>query len=352
MRRSDISQVGWTARVLPELQDDQVLLEIDRFGFSANNVTYAARGEGLFWKFFPAPDGWFRTPVWGFANVVASRRDGVAAGERLYGYLPMSSHLLMDVGEVTDTGFTAVDPHRRDLPAIYNLYHRTAADPAYRADREAEQALLRPVFRTSFVIDDYLADNRFFGADQIIFGSASSKTAMASAFVMSRRRRAGVRVVGLTARRNLPFLRGVGYFDEVHAYDDVSALDRGRSSAYVDMSGDAAIRQAVHARLGEALVFDARVGSTHWAKMDDRPVDGVQPTIFSMADQMRKRMADWGPDAFQRRISDDWRAFLDSAAEWLKPVESRGEAAVERVYRAMIAGRSDPDIGHILSVRP
>src|SRR5690349_15950040 len=68
------------------LERGQVLLGVDAFGFTANNVTYAVFGEAMgYWSFFPAPDGWGRVPVWGFADVLRSEHPDVRVGERLYG---------------------------------------------------------------------------------------------------------------------------------------------------------------------------------------------------------------------------------------------------------------------------
>lgn len=350
IRRSDLTETKWVSTPLPELGDGQVLLRSERFGFSANNVTYAARGENLFWKFFRAPDGWFRVPVWGFAVVVQSRHPEVPTGDRVYGYLPMSTFLVVDADQVAPAGFNDAAEHRAELPAIYNFYHRTAADPTYFRGRETEQALLRPLFRTSFVIDDYLGDNDFFGARRIIIGSASSKTALGVAFILSKKRKPDIEIVGLSSQSNLPFLNGLDYYDQVIAYDELRSLSIDQPTAYVDMSGDGAVRAEVHEHLGNTLCFDCRVGSTHWSRMDGAPVPGVQPTMFSMAEQMKKRLSEWGAAEFQRRYTEEWRSFLKSVDGWLDPVEGRGEAMVESVYQQMVAGRSSPERGHILSV--
>src|SRR5262245_11753241 len=95
----------------------QVLLRIDRFGFTANNVTYVTLGERLsYWSFFPAADGWGRIPVWGFATVLESTRDGVETGARFFGYYPMASHVLMEPTRVTPAGYVDDARHRRELP--------------------------------------------------------------------------------------------------------------------------------------------------------------------------------------------------------------------------------------------
>ncbi|MGZ5873247.1 MAG: DUF2855 family protein [Bradyrhizobium sp.] len=350
VHQDDLTRTKWVSTPLPELRDGEILLRIDRFGFTANNVTYATRGANFFWKFFPAPAGWFRVPVWGFAVVAKSLHPGVSTGERVYGYLPMSTFLVIQADQVTPTGFNDAAAHRTRLPAMYNLYHRTAADPTYSIERESAQALLRPLFRTSFVIDDYLGDKAFFGARRVILGSASSKTALGLAFILSKKRKPAIEIVGLSSRRNLPFLNDLGYYDKVVSYDDVHSLSIDQLTAYVDMSGDAAVREALHKRLGDTLCFDCRVGSTHWTGMDDRPVSGVQPTMFSMAEQMKKRLSEWGPGEFQRRYLQDWRAFLQSADGWLKPIEGHGELVVTEVYQQMMAGKSSPAHGHLLSI--
>src|SRR5678815_5383209 len=66
---------------------DQAVLRIDHFAFTANNITYAVAGDLMsYWSFFPAEPGWGRVPVWGFADVVASRDAGAARGDHAVSY--------------------------------------------------------------------------------------------------------------------------------------------------------------------------------------------------------------------------------------------------------------------------
>ena len=102
--------------------------------------------------------------MWGFAEVVESRAEGVAVGERCYGYWPMGRYLVVQPARVGKHGFVDGAAHRAALPAVYNQIQRCAADPGYVAAQEAQQALLRPLFITSFLIDDFLDDARCFGA--------------------------------------------------------------------------------------------------------------------------------------------------------------------------------------------
>ncbi len=57
VRRDDLSQCGVEDSGDPELEPGQVLLEIDAFALTANNVTYGVFGDALsYWNFFPAPE--------------------------------------------------------------------------------------------------------------------------------------------------------------------------------------------------------------------------------------------------------------------------------------------------------
>lgn len=99
------------------------LLAVRKWSFTANNISYAVAGAALrYWDFFPAGSPEVgRIPVWGVAEVVASRAEGVTAGQRVYGYLPMSSFLVVrpDPASVSRDGFSDVTPHRLDLPGAY-----------------------------------------------------------------------------------------------------------------------------------------------------------------------------------------------------------------------------------------
>src|SRR6476659_885622 len=96
VKRDDLRECRAAESAAPDSEPGQVLLRVGTFGLTANNVTYAVLGDGMsYWDFFPAPDGWGRVPMWGFAEVEQSEADGVEAGTRVYGYLPPSSHLLV-----------------------------------------------------------------------------------------------------------------------------------------------------------------------------------------------------------------------------------------------------------------
>ena len=332
------------------LEPGQVLVRITRFALTANNVTYGAVGEMLgYWTFFPAPEGWGRVPVWGFAEVVRSRHDQIAAGERLYGYFPMSQFLVLQPGQVAPGGFVDATPHRVSLPLVYNQYLRLAGDPAHDPARESETALFRPLFGTSFLLDDQLAESDLFGARAVVLSSASSKTALGLAFLLAEAKRCPV--IGLTSAGNRAFVEATGYYAGVLAYDEVSKLAADTPAVFVDFAGNGAVLNAVHTRLGGALRQSIQVGLTHWERgTPPSDLPGPTPVFFFAPDRFQKRATDWGEQELRRRLADALRRFLGSASRWLRVVESRGPEALESAYHAMLEGRVSPAEGHVLSL--
>jgi hypothetical protein len=72
--------------------------------------------------------------------------------------------------------------------------------------------------------------------------------------------------------------------------------------------------------------------------------------MFFAPDRVKKRNHDWGAGGLEKHLAHAWTAFNASVDGWMKIVEGRGEADVERVYRAMVAGEVRPEEGHILSL--
>jgi hypothetical protein len=328
-------------------------LRVDSFGLTANNVTYAVFGDAMsYWKFFPAAEeGWGRVPVWGFAEVEASEAEGIEPGARIYGYLPPSSHLVVTPARVGEQGFLDATPHRRELPAAYNDYRATAADPFYDAQTEALQMLLRPLFYTSFLIDDQLDDDGLVERGPVVISSASSKTSIGTAFLLSRRE--GVELIGLTSERGAPFVEGLGIYSSCVVYDDISSLGGGPAT-FVDMAGDGGVRRAVHEAYGDDLQASIAVGATHWDEMGaggggDLP--GPAPALFFAPDRVTKRSGDWGGAGLTERAAAAWQPFCSWAGEWLELVDGSGFEAVGPAWLEVLEGRVPPQRAHVLKLR-
>lgn len=339
-----------------EVAEGEVLLAIDEFAFTANNVTYAMFGDSMhYWDFFPTGEAdWGVIPVWGFATVQESAVDGIAVGERFYGYFPMATHVVVQPEQVKAGGFVDSADHRASLPLVYNQYLRCSTDPGYHPKMEAQQMILRPLFFTSFLIDDFLEDNAFFGAKRVVLSSASSKTAYGTAFCLSQRK--DVEVIGLTSTANLDFVRSLGCYDEVLTYDEVPQLSNQSPAVYVDFSGNVELRRAIHVHLGESLKYSASIGGTDWehlGKVGDLP--GPRPTLFFAPSQIKKRIAEWGGAALQGKLAAAWKDFMLPVTRpdqpWLRVVHARGVDASRAAMLEVISGKATPDTGHVLSLQ-
>jgi len=350
--RSDLRQCRVAEAPRPEPQPGEALLRVDTFALTANNITYAVFGDAMrYWDFFPAPAGWGRIPVWGYATVVRSRHDALPEGERVYGYLPMSTHLVVQPGKVGDASFVDAAPHRAALPGPYQVYTRAAHVPGFGPEFEDVQSILRPLFFTSFLIEDFLADNDLFGATSVVVASASSKTALGVAFQLTRNRPRGCRVIGLTSPRNVEFCRRVRYYDEVLTYDALASLPAGVPTVYVDMAGDGKLLHAVHDHFRDQLKHSCIVGATHWEdRATQHAMPGPKPQFFFAPTQIQKRRKDWEPGVLEQRLGAAWDALVPSVKPWLEVTHGRGAAAVEKTYREVLEGRSRPEQGHMLSL--
>ncbi|SMD24856.1 DUF2855 family protein [Lentzea albidocapillata] len=337
--RDDLTKTEVLHDELPALADGEMLLRVSRVGLTANNVTYGVIGDMIgYWNFFPAGGpGQGVIPLWGLADVVESTVDALPAGTRVYGYLPMASHLVVRP-RLTSAGFVDASDHRAELPAVYNSYLVTTQDPAYDERLEDLQVLYRPLFLTSFLLADRLVDNDFHGARTVVISSASSKTAFGTA---QRLRGAGVRVVGLTSARNVEFTKGLGLYDTVLPYDASVDVE---PSVYLDFSGSDEVRSALHDRLGSDLVKDISIGLTHQAASQD-----VRSEFFFAPDQLRKRTADWGSEGLAQRFGEAWRGFTAQAGEWVAVVQHSGPEELVGVWQAVLAGRAKPDSADVIT---
>jgi len=349
VRKTDWKQTRFVEGPAPELASGQVLFRLDRFALTANNITYAVAGERLgYWRFFPCEEGWGRIPVMGFANVTRSTHPGVQEGTRCFGFYPMGRHLVIQPGAVSESQIVDAAPHRAGLAAPYAQYLPTQGDAVYAEKREDQILLMRGLFMTSFLADDFLAEQSYCGARAVLISSASSKTSIALAFQVKQRGRA--RAVGLTSARNATFVRGLGCYDEVVLYDQVASLAK-QPAVLVDMAGDGAVNAALHRHFGDQLKYDCRIGATHWtAERTSETLPGPEPQFFFAPAQIVKRSKEWGPQGLSHRIAAAWTKFCDASDAWLHVVRSSGREAAQRVYQETLAGHTDPADGQILSL--
>lgn len=358
VRRDDPAQMRVVEDTLPEsLLPGQVLLAVDRFALTANNMSYAQFGDVLgYWRFFPsADDTWGRVPAMAYAVVEDSAHDEIQVGERVWGFFPMGTHLIIEAGEVNPFAFTDTAAHREGLAPIYAQFQRAAKNPIYDAAREEQDSLLRGLFLTSWLCEDMLFDANFFDARDCLITSASSKTSIALGFAL--RERGAMRAIALTSSRNRAFCESLGCYDQVVTYEEVSSLAHDEAAVLVDMAGNAELNNALHRHYADKLKYDCRIGGTHRDNSagfaGDLPEDvpGPKPQMFFAPHQAAKRGAEWGAEELERRIGTSFVKFREFADSWLEVRRFDGPEEAQQAFAAVLGSAAAPNEGYTVSLR-
>lgn len=354
--RDDISRTEIVAAPT-EVGPGEILVHIDSFAMTANNVTYAVFGKpaGLFgneqgyWDFFAERDSPGRLPVWGFATVLVSDIEGVAPGDVYYGYYPMASHAVLMPGHIGGGSFVDATPRRTTLPPIYNQYQQVGAIPDYRSEHHEYWPLFRPLFLTGWLIADQFEDEGDYGAAQLLIASASSKTAIGLAHAMRQRAERPL-VIGLTSKANVAGLADLGIYDRVLAYDDIATLDASVPTALVDMAGSGAVTSTVHRHFGDALTHSMIVGKSHWdAAPETGDLPGPPREGFFAPGRSQKRISDWGARGFGERIGAAWLGFMQIAPSIASIDRRSGSEGALSAYHDVLDGKADPKTGIIIT---
>jgi len=324
--RSNLRQAEVVDMPSAPLEDGQIRLAIREYALTANNVTYAVAGDLIgYWQYYPADQGWGRVPVWGLADIVESRCPDLAVGERIYGFYPMATDVVLTPGSVRPGRFVDISTHRQALPPLYNSYQRTAGEPQALQALGELRCLLMPLLVTSWLLADYLESADCFGATRILIGSASSKTALGLANLLYR---SGAKeVVGLTSAVQLPRLRPLHWHHQLIPYDALDTLEPGVPTVLVDMSGSGTLVDALAAQLGPALRRVVRVGITHWdAQPGTARVAGLD-TFFFAPEHIARREAEWGSGSVMPRAATACAEIAAAMRDFLVVQRLQGLAA-------------------------
>lgn len=332
------------------LGEGAVRLAIESFSVTANNVTYAVIGDMFgYWNFFPAPDGMGIVPMWGHARVAESNCPDIAVGERVYGYLPMADQLDVIPGNISKSGFVDTAAHRQPMSPIYNQYSRLAADPEHDPVREGERMIYGPLFKTGFLIAYFMRGEGWFGAEQVVVTSASSKTAMGLAAV-AKQNSPQIKRIGLTSAGNVAFVDGTGLYDAVLAYGDIGSLETAPTVS-VDFAGSGQILARLHHHFADQLKYSCMVGVTHVGErggMDDPGLPGAKPTLFFAPDHAQALFKELGPQGAGAAIGASWGYFLGAVHGSITIERRKGLEAAREAYLATLAGKVDPAVGIVI----
>ena len=352
IRKDDLRAARVADVAATPLPEGAARLRLELFSLTANNVTYAAMGEGSlgYWDFFPGPEGWGRLPVWGFATVAQSRASGVPEGDRYYGYFPISESLDVFPAKAGPRGFFDGAPHRREKAAVYNQYLNTGADPAHDAAFEPEQAIFRPLYGTGW----WAADCVMQGEPRprsVVISSASSKTALATAHQL--RRLGDARLVALTSAGNEAYVRETGIYHETLTYDAVESLRAPAPAVYLDFLGRESLTATVHRALGASLARSILVGATDWGSkpggvvLPAAALPGPRPEFFFVPDYASLRLK--SDPTLGAAMVRDLRAFYPASRALVFARRFTGTDAMLDCWSRLVAGTVSPREGLVLS---
>lgn len=331
------------------LDDDPsaVLLEIEQFGLSANNITYAILGDRFgYWGFFPGSEGYGIVPVWGFAKVIQSNSPELQVGERVYGYLPMGSHLLVHADRITAAGFSDSHPQRRSISPVYDHYMRCNADPSFSESAMAWILTFRPLFTTSFVLAYTLLDKLSSDQDKVWLTSASSKTAYGTAQIL-KALKPELRVIGVTSPPQRDFVIRSSCYDEVKTYEEASTGGLENADWVLDFAGDQ--KRLTDWRIGhqDADAKTILIGATDVQAQGLREKTSVGHVFFA-PDEVRKFTREWGSETFHKRYAHHWLGFVEHFSTLLNAHEHHGPQAIVQLYQQFLEGKIKPTDMHVL----
>ncbi len=336
------------------LETGEILVKIDRFAITANNLTYAVLGNKFgYWQFFPTSEDdreWGILPVWGFADVVASNADGVAMGERLFGYFPPATFLKMLPSRITPTRLFDGTAHRTVLSAGYNSYSRVQNEPGYDPTMDDVRMLLWPLHMTSFCLGDLLQSKNYFGAKQVVILSASSKTSIGLGYALQADTSAPP-VVAVTSAKNSEFVSKLGIYQQTVSYDALTDIDANLPTVIVDMAGNGEVLAQLRGHLGDNLRHCISVGLTHWDEVGHTETSAAPRSEFFFApSHIQMRMKGWGMEEFTARTSTFLRESAVKSISLLTFTRLNGLTGLADVYADVCAGRIAPDRGIIVEV--
>jgi len=327
------------------LEPGEVRLTLERFALTSNNISYALGGDFLdYWGFFTAEAGWGRLPAMGYGIVSESANPDVAVGGRYFGFFPVGNEHIVQT-QLSRNGFIDAGAHREKHAMAYRTFDKV---PDIEGENDNAMLIFRGLFMTSFLAEDFLREQNFFDATQVLITSASSKTSIALAHCL--RANSTMRVNGLTSDANVDFVNGVGEYHDVAAYSDISALDTEVSTVLMDMAGNPEIVAGIHTHFGESLKYSCSIGATHWDQTSHRvDISGPKPQFFFAPSQLSKRGKEWGREELNNRLETALNTFIEGSKVWLRIEHSRGADTVSDTYSQLVAGQMSPEIGNILS---
>ena len=354
--KNDLGKTRIVPLTIPKaLKDEEVLLKVSKFALTANNISYGIAGDELgYWQFFPTEntleqEEWGRLPTMGYADVVASNCEHIQVGERVWGFMPMATHFKILAGRQSLSKFSDISPNRLEQSPLYSTYERISKNPFYQANNEDFEILLRGLYTTSWLVDDFMYDNQYFNAQQYLITSASSKTSIALAFAILER--GEQTAIGITSAANKAFVQSLGCYEKVVSYEDIMHLDGSIPSIVVDMAGSQTALSSIHHHFGEQIRYSCRIGVTHHNDIvTNEPLPGAKPVFFFAPTQLRKRSVEWGTGAAMAKIGTSLQGYIQFCRSILSIAHTTNKEHLASIYQQVLSGKADASVGQIVSL--
>jgi hypothetical protein len=246
---------------------------------------------------------------------------------------------------------------------VYRAYVETGRDPLLPAaagsagpvdDVEHRHALLRGLFLTGFLAEEFFADgggsgDPYFGAARVIVLSASSKTAIG--FAQRAAARGVVEVVGATSAGNADFVRSLGWYDTVVGYGDLATVELAGGAVSIDMAGNPEVLGTVHRHFGDGLAYSMTVGRSHHdaPTSADEHLPGPAPQVFFAPSEVGRRLEQWGRAEYAARTAAALHEFVDGSHSWLTVDLRLGAAAFADAWSDVYSARVGPEVGIVVA---
>ncbi len=348
VNKYDLFKAMFSDNKIPIPETDEVILEIERYAFTSNNITYAVTGNTLgYWNFFPAKEPFGTIPVWGFANVLFSKNKNISEGDRYYGYFPMSNYLKVIPEKVNAFSFIDDSSHRKGLPSVYNYYLKIPKG----ADRSSDyHPLIKPLFLTSFLNYFFLKDESFFGCDQIILTSASSKTALSLAFLLSKNKSVDKKkIIGVTSKKNIEFLSKIKFYDKVLLYADAEKKLNVSKSIIVDFAGNSDYLVKLYDCLGSFLKYVCLIGLADWSsKTDFKSIPNSK--FFFAPYHAEGRYRAMGVKKTTLLADGLMKEFIMKIKDYIKLKYVNKSKEIHELYLNSLKGKIDPSKGYMVQL--
>lgn len=349
VNKDQLDQTKLVENNTPQLFEGEILFKVDKYYLSSNNITYAVIGEKYkYWNFFPQDSPFGAIPVWAFLSVIESKHPTIKVGERFFGFSPMTNFFKVSVGNHTPHGFSDVASHRTELIAPYNYYTHIHKQYDGAIEEEDFSLMTRITFPTSFLINNFLEEEAFFSAKQIILTSASSKTALGLAFLLKKHQnKYGKEIVGLTSSKNKKMVTKSEFYDKVISYSDLKNELQKKDSVVLDFSGNSDLLTQLNKLLQTSLKYTTLIGITDWKS--NKFFEELPATFpFAVGVQYQKLAKKLGPQKATELVMEQQDAFTKAIQKIVSLSYIKDLSSLPVFYQKLLNGETSPQLGYIV----